>query len=180
MNIFVLDRNPFKSAVMMSDKHISKMIVESAQMMSTAHRFLDGKAEMTYVTRKSHTKSIHTHWLLDDEREHVLYKATHIHHPCSKWVRESSENYEWLLTHFVALNMEYTGRFGKVHKTYSTLFETLLTLPKNIPTTKQTQFVQCFDDKYKHLDPIQGYRNYYEAEKLFTKTDTFRFHMLSK
>ena len=180
MNIFALDINPFKSAAMMSDKHIAKMILESGQLLSTAHRFLDGHCELTYVKRKSHKHSLKSHWKLDDEREDILYKATSIHHPCSKWVRESSENYEWLLAHFVALNIEYTNRFGKVHKTYSTLFETLLTLPKNIPTNKQTQFVQCFDDKYKHLDPIQGYRNYYSAEKLFTKTDAFRFHMLSK
>lgn len=140
MNFFVLDCNPYKSASMMSNKQISKMIIESAKMMSTAHRFLDGHCELTYVKRKSHEHSLKSHWQLDDEREDSLYKATRIHHPCSKWVRDSSENYEWLLKHFVALNIEYTVRFGKVHKTYATLFEKLLTLPKNIPLGKQTPF----------------------------------------
>lgn len=178
MNIFVLDKNPFKSATMMSDKHMSKMIVETAKLMSTAHRFLDGKCVLTKITRKSHTKSLKSHWRLDDEREHILYKATQIHHPCAKWVRESSANYEWLLAHFVALNIEYTGRFGKVHKTYKTLWEQLNRLPKNIKHGELTQFVQCFDDKYKDSDPVQGYRNYYSAEKLFTTKDELRFYLL--
>ena len=42
MNIFVLDNDPDTAARMMCDKHVVKMIVESAQMLSTAHRVLDG------------------------------------------------------------------------------------------------------------------------------------------
>ncbi len=45
MNIFVLDEDPVISAQMMCDKHIPKMIVEAAQMLSTAHRMLDGYME---------------------------------------------------------------------------------------------------------------------------------------
>ena len=36
MNIFALDSDPFKAARMMCDKHIPKMIVETAQMMASA------------------------------------------------------------------------------------------------------------------------------------------------
>ena len=42
MNIFYLDRDPVIAAQMMCDKHVVKMILESAQMLSTAHRVLDG------------------------------------------------------------------------------------------------------------------------------------------
>jgi hypothetical protein len=45
MNIFILDLDPVISASMLCDKHVVKMIVESAQMLSTAHRILDGKFE---------------------------------------------------------------------------------------------------------------------------------------
>lgn len=175
MNIFVLDRSPFKSATMLSNEDISKMIINAAKLMSTAHRFLDGKCVLTEITRKSHTKSLKSHWRLDDERERILYKATQIHHPCAKWVRESSANYKWLFEYFVALNVEYIGRFGKVHKTYRTLWEQLKCLPNNLKHGELTQFVQYFDDKYKDEDPIQGYRNYYSAEKLFTTKDELRF-----
>ena len=46
MNIFVLDEDPTIAAQMQCDKHVVKMIVESAQMLSTAHRMLDGKMIM--------------------------------------------------------------------------------------------------------------------------------------
>ena len=75
MNIFYLDEDPVLAAQMHCDKHVVKMILESAQLLSTAHLLIDGDE-------------------LADERG--LYKATHKNHPSSKWVRDSSENYEWL------------------------------------------------------------------------------------
>ena len=45
MNIFILDDDPIKAAQLQCDKHVVKIIVESAQMLSTAHRMLDGAME---------------------------------------------------------------------------------------------------------------------------------------
>ena len=45
MNIFILDKNPITAAQMLCDRHVPKMIVESGQMLSTAHRLLDGIPE---------------------------------------------------------------------------------------------------------------------------------------
>ncbi len=42
MNIFYLDHDVYKCAEMHNDKHTVKMILEYAQLLSTAHRFLDG------------------------------------------------------------------------------------------------------------------------------------------
>ena len=56
MNIFYLDRDPVIAAQMMCDKHVVKMILESAQMLSTAHRVLDGDE---YATRWDYTN-----WLI--------------------------------------------------------------------------------------------------------------------
>ena len=44
MNIFYLSSNPGECARQHCDKHVVKMIVEYAQLMSTAHRLLDGVA----------------------------------------------------------------------------------------------------------------------------------------
>lgn len=43
MNIFTTNDCPIISAQEMCDKHVVKMIVEYAQLMSTAHRVLDGQ-----------------------------------------------------------------------------------------------------------------------------------------
>ena len=43
MNIFILDEDPVVAAQLQCDKHVVKMIVECAQMLSTAHRMLDGE-----------------------------------------------------------------------------------------------------------------------------------------
>ena len=45
MNIFILDNDPVLAAQQQCDKHVVKMIVESGQMLSTAHRMLDGVVE---------------------------------------------------------------------------------------------------------------------------------------
>ena len=42
MNIFYLNESPEIAAVEHNDKHCVKMILESAQMLCTAHRVLDG------------------------------------------------------------------------------------------------------------------------------------------
>ena len=42
MNRFILDEDPVNSALALCDSHVIKMILEEGQMLSTAHRFLDG------------------------------------------------------------------------------------------------------------------------------------------
>ena len=96
MNIFYLDRDPQIAAQMMCDKHVVKMILESAQMLSTAHRVLDGDE---YADKNG------------------LYKKAHVNHPSSEWVRCSYQQYKWLYDHMVALMEEYTYRYGKHHAT---------------------------------------------------------------
>ena len=79
MNIFALSSDPFESAQMMCDKHVVKMIIETAQLLSTAHRVLDGEQ---YTDKTSNGRSIQR-WRLTDayDMENSLYKATHINHP---------------------------------------------------------------------------------------------------
>ena len=46
MNIFMVDEDPRVAAQAMVDRHVVKMILESGQLLSTAHRLLDGKETM--------------------------------------------------------------------------------------------------------------------------------------
>ena len=80
MNIFILDKNPVKAAQMLCDRHIPKMIVESAQMLSTAHRLLDGKPEKR---RSKSGKTMQTYYSFGDIRDNLYYLAVHKHHPCT-------------------------------------------------------------------------------------------------
>ena len=80
MNIFYLDPDPKTCAQMHCDKHVTKMIIEYSQLMSTAHRVIDGEE---YIDNSSGRKI--KRWKLSDIREDVLYKATHINHPSAIW-----------------------------------------------------------------------------------------------
>jgi len=146
MNIFILDEDPAASAIMMCDKHIGKMILESAQMLSTAHR------------------------ILDTDVDDILYKIAHKGHPCTKWVMESETNYTWLYYHMVALGKEFEYRRGKVHGTITKLQDALATPPINIPKGPRTEFVQAmkaYPECMVEGNAVQAYRNYYHVAKDF-------------
>ena len=139
---------------MQCDKHVVKMILESAQLLSTAHHVLDGNAA----------------------REGI-YKATHINHPCTVWVRESHANYNWLWWHLASLCEEYEHRYGRMHKTSSLLYK-LHFEPYNIPNLLSTPFAVAMKARPECIvegDPVQSYRNYYKTkQKDFKMTWTNR------
>ena len=153
MNIFYLNECPVKCAEAQPDKMLVKMILETAQMLSTAHRELDG-AEYADARR--------------------LYKTAYKNHPCTIWARESSGNYEWLFTHFLALGNEYTFRYAKYHASLGKLAKHLLSAPKNIEQGSMTPLAQCMPDKYKNDDPVKAYRDYCIHEKHYAKWDNGR------
>lgn len=161
MNIFYLHNDPRTCAQQHVDKHCVKMILEYAQLLSTAHRVLDG----TLSTTLSDTGRKRQTYSLADARDGVLYSATHINHPSAVWVRQSSTNYKWLYSLFVELMAEYTHRYGKVHATDRLAYE-LAKLPKNIPQGSFTEPTPAMPDEYKvNGDSIQSYKNYYLGDK---------------
>lgn len=165
MNIFLIHLFTKKCANLHIDLHVRKMIIEYAQLLCTAHRFLDGNLYLEIVNKRK-TKR----WKLDDEElESTLYKSTHINHPCAIWVRESIINYAYLYQLFVDLCNEYTYRFGKVHMTENKLKHILKTPPKNIPIKYFTKFPLAMPDCYKTDDPIKSYRLFYRGSKRVTK-----------
>jgi hypothetical protein len=162
MNIFYLDKDPKICAEMHVDKHCVKMILEYAQLLSTAHRVLDG----TQLTRLSKTGRKQTAFVLSDDRELVLYTSTHINHPSAIWVRQSEQNYRWLFGLFCELLKEYTYRYGRLHAC-ERLVTTLGRPPKNIDMeTRFTEPTPAMPDDYKVAgDSIASYHNYYLGDK---------------
>ena len=161
MNIFFVDTDPVKAAEALVDKHVVKMILESAQLLSTAHRLLDGRQ----TPGLSKTGRAAKRWILDDEREDVMYKATHVHHPSAVWARASVENYLWLVEHFAGLLDEYTYRYGKTHKCFEMLY-LLQSPPKSLETWDMTPMPSAMAEEYKvSSDPLTNYRHYYTKGK---------------
>lgn len=167
MNIFVLDENPKKSVELMCDKHVVKMLVETAQILSTVHRILDGEEVTVKKQAEGSTKARnYKTWVLDDEREDILYKSTHVHHPAVVWAMSSLLNYNWLLAHFEALIEENNHRFGEKDRKSAELLETLKTPPKNIKDLPFDRFYTIMDDQYIiSADAVMNYRNYYNKGK---------------
>jgi hypothetical protein len=136
MNIFVLDTDPKLAAQALCNKHIPKMIVESAQMLSTAF-----------------PKAI------------APYKHTHVNHPCSKWVRDSQSNYDWLVEHALEMCNEYTLRYKKIHKTQKVI-EFCKNNPPSLPKVGLTPFAIAIKDPVYHdVDPVISYKAYYIGDK---------------
>ena len=165
MNIFFLDPIPTVCAKYHNDKHCIKMILEYAQLLSTAHRVLDG----TQSVGLSDTGRKQTRYILPDSRESILYSATHINHPSAVWVRQSVRNYMWLSNLLIELCKEYTYRYGKVHKCESIGLVKMLRemIPDNLPLSGEfTEPTPAMPDDVKVAgDSLQSYRNYYIRNK---------------
>jgi hypothetical protein len=170
MNIFYLDSDPKTCAQMHCDKHVVKMIIEYAQLLSTAHRVLDGTVSDT-ISASGRRKKV---WALADHRDSVLYTATHVNHPSAIWCRENLENYHWLYRLFHELCHEYTYRYGKVHAC-ARLLDELRFPPTKIPLGQFFAPTPAMPPELKILadvripgrkyNVLKSYHNYYIQEK---------------
>lgn len=138
MNVFYLDHNPRVAAQLQCNAHVVKMILESAQLLCTAHHELGSGT--------------------DD-----MYRSTHVNHPSSVWVRQSRKHYRWLWSHFRWLLNEYAYRYGKTHKSARLL--DLLSRPPAIGSNTFTPPPQAMPDEYKHNDTVTAYRQYYISKQ---------------
>ena len=141
MNIFYLHDDPRLAASYVYDKHKVKMILESAQMLCTAHHvFGNGN--------------------------NVPYKQAHLNHPSTIWVRDNTHHYYWLYEHMLALGNEYTKRYDKTHMTIHKCAKFLNIPPVHIPDGDFCEPPQAMPDQYKVPGcSITAYWNYYEGEK---------------
>jgi len=137
LNIFVLDRDPKIAATMACDKHVVKMVLETAQMLCTV------------VSHQGHD---------------APYRATHAKHPCTIWAAQTQANWNWLTAHGRALCAEYTKRYDKVHKSQSVI-EYCGHLKLDFESHQLTPFAQAMPPQYKDDCVVTAYRNYYRGEK---------------
>jgi len=143
VNIFKLDDCPQRSAELQHDKHVVKMILESAQLLCGA-----------YGTENT-----------------PPYKRTHYNHPCSIWTRTSRENYEWLISHAMSLSYEYTRRYGRVHKSQAVIEWCSKNIDLiEFTDSGFTELPMAMPDEYKSDNVVTAYRQYYINEKLNQKT----------
>ncbi len=179
MNIFILDKDPVIASQMQCDKHVVKMIVESAQMLSTVHRYLDGSEFLSFSKNGRKIKRW-CHWT-DTVPPIRLYKSVMINHPCTIWSWRSLDNYIWHCNHALALCAEYTHRYGKRHKTQQILEWCNANYPYNLYHNGLTEFAQAMPDEYKDPDPVKAYRAYYLGEKAafakWTKRNTPEWYL---
>lgn len=163
MNIFYLHHDTKKCAELHNDKHVVKMILEYAQLLSTAHRVIDGSP---IVDRGGATGRQRTTYILPDSRDAVLYRATHIKHPSAIWVRVRESHYRWLFQLWIDLMNEYTYRYGRVHAS-ARLIGYLNKPPTNI------EFGGGFDEPTPAMpnefkvsgNSLRSYINYYVGAK---------------
>lgn len=141
MNIFYLHSDPFKAARYQYNKHVVKMVLESAQMLCTAHHHYGNG-------------------------DNVPYRKAHYNHPSTKWVRESTQHYYWLLDHFISLSEEYYERYGKRHLAFEKCIDSLLHPPAGMPDNGFTEPPQCMPNGFKRESAIHAYWNYYITDKL--------------
>jgi len=160
MNIFYLHENAKKSAEMHVDSHASKMCIEYAQLMSTAHRVLDGK-QVKRLSKNNRLITTYDH--PDPQLDHTLYKSCHVNHPSGIWVRQSKKNYRWLYEMWTELNTEFMYRYDKIipHESYRKLKWALFSPPENMPEGVFTEPLQAMPDDVKNDSSITAYRDYY-------------------
>lgn len=144
MNIFYLSNDPDDCARQHVDKHVVKMILETAQLLSNAHHMLDGAQVIK-----------------------PIYKLTHKNHPSAIWVRTSKQHYLWLHSLLKSLCKEYTYRYQKIHKVeHSGLLEVLSVPPLNLNDKGWVSDpTPAMPDEYKTTTAIESYRKYYKGAK---------------
>ena len=169
MNLFYLDEDIDKCAEYHVDKHIVKMQLEAAQLITTAlwvdhalgyvPRALDKEERRVIDDEKVTLKNL-------DMRDRAIspYLPSFYNHPCSIWVRTSLDNFEWTYAYVSALNSEYGYRYGgKSHKSAEVINQ--LQEPKNLPRLGLTPHAQAMPDELKRQDAILAYRDFYMLDK---------------
>ena len=161
MNIFVTSSNPVDSAIVLPDKHIVKMPLETCQMLSIVCSDKWGHGYGTLPKA--------------DGNPYATEKGAFRNHPCTKWANKTVANSRWLLAHGIALCEEYFNRYGKCH----TCFKTLLAADEIIPYVKwddHTPFVRAMPEEFKFDDSIDTLTAYkmYIASKPWVKDNYLR------
>lgn len=140
MNIFVLDEDVVKAASYHCKQHLTKMPLESAQMLSTVCR---------------------------NHGDDSGYKSTHKHHPCTVWCGESLDNWEWVRELAIQMDL-YKRKFVDCHRHKSVDLILKLKKPKGLKSRGLTDFAMAMPERFRSSDVVASYRRYYHS-KLFAE-----------
>lgn len=166
MNLFILDYDLDRNAEYHIDKHVGKMQLEAAQMLATTvwiDKLLGYVPRALEKDELAIVKAAMAELPPIDEREFLRYKAAHINHPCTIWMRESFDNFEWTQVYVNALNEESQWRGNKPHA--SCIEVNRMPEPFRLKSIGLTPFAQAMPDEYKSDDAVTAYRTYYRNDK---------------
>ena len=167
MNIFVLDRDPQIAATFHCNKHVVKMILESGQMLCTAHwshLLSSNNKSMKDFKRVRDAQA----WLFENIESELQppWKMSHTRHPCTLWTSETISNYFWHVNLAECLLREYTRRYKKTHKSTPVIEWLRKNTPVGIKDASLTEFQQCVPEECKVLgDAPAAYKKYYIGYK---------------
>ena len=174
MNIFVLHPNPRKAARWHVDKHVIKMLLETCQLLYTAHWALFYeelcKCKSAVALSKAQKQLEVPEYMWQAPECHTTmepsYRPCHINHPCSVWARKFSGNYLWLAELGMELAREYRFRFKKIHSCEEHINWLFDNLPLTIPMKIRHDFPIAMAEEYRiSKDPIRAYRHFYRTSK---------------
>ena len=148
MNIFVTSPCPKESAIVLPDRHITKMSLETCQMLSIV----------------ASDKWGHGYGILPktDGTPYKTEKGAFRNHPCTQWAAKTIDNAYWLIKWGMNLCDEYTLRYNKTHSCYKTLVDAYYIFPKG-KIDKVTPFTRAMPDEYKldeSIDTFTAYKMY--------------------
>lgn len=156
MQIFILDKDIQKNAEYYTDRHVVKILTEVCQILSTVARINGLNSSISQNDYFVHP---------------ILYKSTHINHPCVKWTSERAGNFKYVLDLGFALYNEYQYRYNKPlkHQKAKQILNYLNQEYKKFKIrfnrSAMTPFAQAIPDQYKKEDVVEAYREYYRKEK---------------
>lgn len=165
MNIFYLSHKPSRCARWHCDKHVVKMILESTQLLYTAHWVVEGDPDLSRAPRRN-----------TGERGYMSIKNRK--HPSALWTYESLEHYMWLCQMAAFLCEEYKHRFGehKEHSCQKHIEWLTANPPPHLESNGWVQPPQAMPDEYKKSNSVTAYRQYYLGGKtkllLYTRRNT--------
>ena len=156
MNIFACDRDPIQAARMLPDRHVTKMILESAQMLSIVYsKHYWDIGEVSKV----------------DGTPFKTQKGAFKNHPCTQWAADSEYNCAWLIQHAMGLLEEFEMRYGKLHGLNQSLFNAKKLFHKNCRAvtcySMVDSFARAMPEPLKHdktIDDVTAYRIYVNSK----------------
>ena len=170
MNIFLLSLNPEEAAEFHCDKHVIKMILETTQLLYMCWAYFDeNNWRDNLEIQLTENKTMKEMKENNQKVNFSTYKCGkgHMNHPCSKWLRESSQNYKWLCELGLKLCEEKAHRWpkNKKHGSQGHLEVLSNNIPKGLKDLETNSYALAMPEECKLDNAVESYRKYYILHK---------------